>query len=132
MTDLVNHPPHYTEHPAFSMECHDLCRMMTFDAGNAAKYLWRVFAKGAPEENIRKALWYLDRVEMPHRIILRWDEKIEQKAITEAGQFIIRAADLPVQRAAVYAISCLVRGDAFAAADNARRALALLNEGATR
>ena len=57
--DAVNHPPHYTLHPVFTGECHDYAKYMTFDQGNAFKYLWRCAAKGDMRENIRKAVWYL-------------------------------------------------------------------------
>ena len=29
--DMVNHPPHYREHPVFSGECHDYAGQMFFD-----------------------------------------------------------------------------------------------------
>jgi dUTP pyrophosphatase len=60
--DMVNHPPHYTTHPVFTGECHDYATYMTFDQGNAFKYLWRCAAKGDMHENVRKALWYLNRI----------------------------------------------------------------------
>jgi len=60
--DMVNHPPHYTVHPVFTGECHDYAKYMTFDQGNAFKYLWRCAGKGDMAENVRKALWYLDRI----------------------------------------------------------------------
>lgn len=57
--DMVNRPPHYTLHPVFTGECHDYAKYMTFDQGNAFKYLWRCAAKGDMRENVRKAVWYL-------------------------------------------------------------------------
>lgn len=60
MGDMVSHPDHYTIHPVFTGECHDYAKYMTFDQGNAFKYLWRCAGKGDMEENIRKALWYLN------------------------------------------------------------------------
>ncbi len=60
MGDLVNRPAHYTVHPVFTGECHDYAKHMTFDQGNAFKYLWRCAAKGDMVENVRKALWYLN------------------------------------------------------------------------
>ena len=62
MGGMVSHPAHYTMHPVFTDECHDYAKYMTFDQGNAFKYLWRCAAKGDMEENIRKALWYLNAV----------------------------------------------------------------------
>lgn len=59
MTDLVNHPPHYTSHPS-GVECIDVTQHMNFCLGNAVKYLWRVDDKGDPIENLRKAIWYIE------------------------------------------------------------------------
>lgn len=56
----VNHPAHYRMHPVFTGECHDYAQHMTFDQGNAFKYLWRCAAKGDMKENTLKALWYLN------------------------------------------------------------------------
>lgn len=39
-SDPVNHPAHYTSHPA-GVECIDVVEHMTFNVGNAVKYLWR-------------------------------------------------------------------------------------------
>lgn len=58
--DMVNHPPHYADHPVFSHECHRYTALMTFDPGNAFKYAWRCESKGDMLENLRKCSWYLD------------------------------------------------------------------------
>ena len=58
--DMVNHPPHYAAHPVFKRECHYYTKYMTFDQGNAFKYLWRCAAKGDMRENLDKAVWYLN------------------------------------------------------------------------
>lgn len=60
MGDMVSHPAHYRLHPVFTGECHDYAKHMTFDQGNAFKYLWRCAGKGDMTENVRKALWYLN------------------------------------------------------------------------
>lgn len=57
--DAVNHPRHYTSHPS-GVEVIELTRHLPFDIGNAVKYVLRRGKKGAPEEDLRKALWYLD------------------------------------------------------------------------
>ncbi len=60
MADLVNHPPHYA-HPS-GVECIDVVEHMTFNRGNAIKYLWRAGQKtDDPIEDLRKARWYVDR-----------------------------------------------------------------------
>jgi hypothetical protein len=56
--DPVNHPPHYTSH-ASGIECIEFTRLMSFDLGNAFKYLWRCNLKGNKLEDLKKALWYL-------------------------------------------------------------------------
>lgn len=60
--DAVNHPRHYTSHPS-GVECIQVTEHMTFNAGNAMKYLWRAGLKGsAPQiQDLQKARWYLDR-----------------------------------------------------------------------
>jgi hypothetical protein len=56
----VNHPAHYTKHPS-GIECIEITEHMTFNLGNAVKYLWRAGFKGPAEEDLRKAVWYIDR-----------------------------------------------------------------------
>jgi len=60
MTDMVNHPPHYTGHPS-GVECITITQHMTFCLGNAVKYIWRVDDKGDPIQNLEKAIWYLQQ-----------------------------------------------------------------------
>lgn len=61
-TDTVDHPAHYNQHPS-GVECIDVVEHMTFNTGNAVKYLWRAGLKdSAPEvEDLKKARWYIDR-----------------------------------------------------------------------
>lgn len=132
MIDMVNHPPHYTSHPAFGVECHDIAKALSFDAGNATKYLWRVFAKGEPSENLRKALWYLGRAESPVRIEARWDTSLEALVRREAYRYIeTHAYVAPVQSYAVMAVERIVSADMAGAHSLADTALRKLNEGAT-
>jgi hypothetical protein len=58
--DAVNHPRHYTAHPS-GVECIDVVEHMTFNVGNAVKYLWRAGLKGDAVEDLRKAAWYIAR-----------------------------------------------------------------------
>lgn len=60
MSDPVNHPVHYTSHPS-GVECIAITEHMSFNVGNAIKYLWRADEKGAPIEDLQKARWYVDR-----------------------------------------------------------------------
>jgi hypothetical protein len=58
--DRVNHPPHYNGHPS-GVECIQVVEWMTFNLGNAVKYIWRADLKGNQIEDLKKARWYLDR-----------------------------------------------------------------------
>lgn len=77
--NAVNHPTHYTSHPS-GVECITITEHMTFNAGNAVKYLWRAGLKVVlgptgfgPDallpmktlekhiEDLKKARWYIDR-----------------------------------------------------------------------
>lgn len=53
----VNHPKHYTNHPS-GIECIAITRHMTFNLGNAIKYIWRSDLKNGIED-LEKAVWYL-------------------------------------------------------------------------
>ena len=64
-TDLVNHPPHYTQG---GIECIDAIRasmskeqFLGYCKGNSLKYQWRYEAKGGVED-LKKAKWYPDRM----------------------------------------------------------------------
>ena len=83
--DNVNHPRHYE--PLFFMrdpECIDFTELMSFNRGNAFKYVWRSGLKGDADkeiEDLKKAAWYLNRgigqVDnyTEHNVIIRnlWD-----------------------------------------------------------
>lgn len=58
--DPVNHPSHYTSHPS-GVECIQIVEWMSFNVGNAVKYLWRADEKGSPLEDLEKAAWYITR-----------------------------------------------------------------------
>lgn len=57
--DAVNHPPHYQSHPS-GVEAITILEHMTFNVGNAMKYLWRADLKNGVED-LRKAEWYIRR-----------------------------------------------------------------------
>ena len=57
MSDLVNHPQHYTKLPH---EVIEITRGMEFCAGNVLKYLMRAPFKGQMLEDLEKAKWYLE------------------------------------------------------------------------
>jgi len=62
--DNINHPAHYNSSRAIcecgrTIECIDITRHMSFNIGNAVKYLWRFLYKNGLED-LKKARWYLD------------------------------------------------------------------------
>ena len=59
-TDNVNHPPHYTQHPS-GVECIEITRHMGFNLGNAIKYIWRADLKNDAIEDLKKAVFYINR-----------------------------------------------------------------------
>lgn len=58
MPDMVNQPPHYTQHPS-GIEPIEITRHCNFNVGNAIKYLMRHDFKGKPIEDLEKAAWYI-------------------------------------------------------------------------
>lgn len=58
--DSVNHPKHYTSHPS-GIECIQITEHMGFNLGNAVKYVWRADLKHDAIEDLRKAVWYIER-----------------------------------------------------------------------
>lgn len=59
-SDPVNHPKHYTGHPS-GVECIQIAEHWNFCRGNALKYLWRAGEKGDEIEDLKKAVWYIQR-----------------------------------------------------------------------
>ena len=60
MNDSINHPKHYTNHPS-GIECIQITEHMGFCLGNAIKYLWRADLKNDAIEDMKKAIWYINR-----------------------------------------------------------------------
>ena len=60
--EKVDHPKHYNDHPS-GVECITVVEHMTFNTGNAMKYLWRAGLKPgtATVEDLKKAAWYIAR-----------------------------------------------------------------------
>ncbi len=59
-TDNVNHPAHYTSHPS-GVEVIQIVEHMNFCLGNAIKYIMRCDGKNDAIEDLKKAVWYLER-----------------------------------------------------------------------
>lgn len=60
MPDPINHPTHYTYG---SIEAIDVIEDwgLGYHLGQVIKYICRHQHKGKPNEDLKKALWYLDR-----------------------------------------------------------------------
>lgn len=58
MNDPVNHPSHYTQ---YEHEVIELTEQLDFCVGNACKYILRAPYKGNEIQDLKKALWYIDR-----------------------------------------------------------------------
>ena len=59
-THDVDHPDHYTSHPA-GIECIQVTEHMNFCRGNAIKYIWRAGSKDNEVQDLLKARWYITR-----------------------------------------------------------------------
>ena len=60
MSDQINNPSHYTKHKS-GIECIQITEHMSFNLGNAVKYIWRADLKGESIQDLRKAAWYINR-----------------------------------------------------------------------
>ena len=60
MSDLVDHPEHYNK---YKHEVIELAEKFDFCIGNAIKYLLRAPYKGNYLQDLKKALWYLERAQ---------------------------------------------------------------------
>ncbi len=56
----VDHPSHYNQNKS-GVECITVVEHMTFNIGNAVKYLWRAYDKGNTIEDLQKSMWYIER-----------------------------------------------------------------------
>lgn len=67
MNDPINHPSHYTSSEAkctmcgAGIECIQVTEHMGFNLGNAVKYAWRCDLKSDAIQDLRKAIWYINR-----------------------------------------------------------------------
>ena len=58
--DAVNSPKHYTQSKS-GVECIQITEHLNFCIGNAIKYLWRSEDKNNKIEDLKKAIWYINR-----------------------------------------------------------------------
>lgn len=60
MVDLVNDPPHYKTGGIETIDYIE-AKELDFHLGNAVKYISRAEHKGTYEQDLQKAIWYLNR-----------------------------------------------------------------------
>jgi len=58
--DRVNNPKHYVSNPS-GIECIEVVEHLNFNRGNAIKYIWGCGLKGSEVEDLKKAIWYINR-----------------------------------------------------------------------
>ena len=65
--DMINHPPHYNQ--SDEIECIDAIKVAlgeegfkAYCRGNALKYTWRANHKGNHDQDVQKAIWYMNRI----------------------------------------------------------------------
>jgi hypothetical protein len=58
--DPVNSPDHYTWHPA-GVEAISIIEVFPHNIAAAMGYLWRHDHKGEPIQDLRKAVWHIER-----------------------------------------------------------------------
>lgn len=118
MTEQVNHPKHYNQHPA-GIECIEVIRHYTCDIANALKYLWRAGLK--PEmgkedaekevEDLKKALWYVEDYQNQTFLhhIAEAKPKLMRSYVREVTGHIIAEIIMGYDRHVALAISALLR-----------------------
>ena len=60
VVDKVNHPPHYKVGGIETIEFVE-AKSLGYNLGNVIKYVSRADHKGSRDEDLKKALWYLNR-----------------------------------------------------------------------
>jgi hypothetical protein len=58
--DMVNHPPHYKKGGIETIDFID-AKELNYNLGNVVKYVSRSGLKGTRIEDLKKAMWYLER-----------------------------------------------------------------------
>ena len=83
--DAVNHPAHYTQG---GIECIEAMEVYFGKAAvehycllNAWKYIWRYRDKGKPEEDLKKAAWYLNHYLYLDQSYPRFDPKSDKDEV---------------------------------------------------
>lgn len=99
--ESVHHPSHYNQYDG--LEVIDLVRRMSFNLGNAVKYIARAGAKDPwkEAEDLEKAAFYL-RDEIDHRPVY---SSVDQEVY--GGLHLLLSSQLGLQRGAAVELICL-------------------------
>lgn len=64
--DMVNHPPHYNQGKYETIDIIEDALgeqgIILYCQGNALKYILRMWHKNNPVEDVKKAVWYLNKI----------------------------------------------------------------------
>lgn len=85
MTDMVNKPPHYQQHPS-GVEAIEITEHFNFCLGNAIKYIWRADYKNGLED-LKKARYYIDREISRREQLERGSNTALQRSFVETDPF---------------------------------------------
>lgn len=72
--DIINKSKHYNQHPS-GVECIELAERLSFCAGNAFKYVFRRGEKDDTVQDLKKAIYYLNRERYQMENLIRWRSK---------------------------------------------------------
>lgn len=97
--DLINHPPHYTSHPS-GVESIEVARYMSFNVGNAWKYLMRAEHKGTRDSDMKKAEWYL-------KDELKEGEPLPRRFTINVTRFFFKVVAAETNERIKYIFNCL-------------------------
>jgi hypothetical protein len=61
LSDMINHPPHYNQCGIEAIDVIEAYAGGNYHRGAALKYLLRADYKGSKLEDLRKAIWYIER-----------------------------------------------------------------------
>ena len=101
MIDNVNNPTHYVN-AKVAIEPIYLCELFDFCHGNALKYVLRSKLKGNEVEDLKKAVFYLDRSEDVFPIITDTQRKILDIFIREGNNELLKQANENNKTVAVF------------------------------
>ncbi len=106
MSEVVDHPAHY-QHPS-GIECIDIVENMSFNMGNAVKYIWRREQKGDVLTNLRKSRWYIQRERKRRAGSMHPEDATVRSMLLRVGEH-----ETPLVRDIYRSIGDVIYGDAL-------------------